>query len=698
MRTHASNKTRLLITTALTVGLAAPAAAQEVEGEGFFTALGRIVFGAGAPKVAIDVPQSVTAIEEEDFDRAQPRTLGDVVSAAPGISTVGSESPFGETFNIRGIGTGTSADEPRIITLIDGVKKYYESYRQGSLFTDPAFFKSVEVLRGPGSSTLYGAGAVGGVISTETKDAADFLVGDDTFAVDQTLEYRSNGDGVKSTTFLAFGPNESFEGLLGFIYSDSDFVEDGAGNDALGTAVETTSYLVKGTFTFGEDMDQSLSASYIRYRGFADDQVLDVIDNFTFGPTADIVDRTVIDETAVLEYTYTPLDNDLIDLSLQLGYSDTINEVEDYRGVAGASFNSDYRYRSYSVRADNTAAFSGAAFENFLTFGAEYYDQDRITLRPTPGNATFQPQGNIKVTSLFAQNELILNEQLTLLTGARIDYQDASPGDGVPTTSSPTDSAVAGTVAVHYQQSERVAFFGSASYTERLPVIDELFTSSDPNGDADVPAAGFLDPERSVNVELGASYKIDDVFQGGDQLSFKGTVFRNTIDDVIVRAGATSVAGDRTYLNDGELRFTGIEIEGGYESETVFGSLALTILEGKNVGSPDDANSNLQNRIPEDSLRLTLGRRIPDWNLELGWTGNVYDTDTRSTFSGELTNPTNVVHDVYASWTPDAGALDGAEIRLGISNLFDKEYRRHLQSSNVRRAGRSINLTLSTTF
>ncbi|MCV6593694.1 MAG: TonB-dependent receptor plug domain-containing protein, partial [Silicimonas sp.] len=165
MRKRVSRKTQLILSTALVALTAAPVRAQEAEPSQFVTILERIVFGAGAPKVAIEVPQSVTVLDEAEFDRAQPATVGDVIAQAPGVSTVGSESRFGESLNIRGIGTGTSADEPRIVTLIDGVKKYYESYRQGSLFTDPEFFKDVEILRGPGSSTLYGSGAIGGVVA-----------------------------------------------------------------------------------------------------------------------------------------------------------------------------------------------------------------------------------------------------------------------------------------------------------------------------------------------------------------------------------------------------------------------------------------------------------------------------------------------------------------------------------------------------
>ena len=101
----------------------------------------------------------------------------------PGVNTSGSDRPFGQTFNIRGIGAPeNSGDGGRIIVNVDGVQKFYEQYRLGSFFSDPELYKRVEVLRGPASSTLYGSGALGGVINFETKDASDFIAE----GVDQT--------------------------------------------------------------------------------------------------------------------------------------------------------------------------------------------------------------------------------------------------------------------------------------------------------------------------------------------------------------------------------------------------------------------------------------------------------------------------------------------------------------------------------
>jgi hemoglobin/transferrin/lactoferrin receptor protein len=65
---------------------------------------------------------------------------------------------------------------------VDGISKFCEPYRRGAFFNDVALYQRVEVLRGPAAGTLYGSGAVGGIVNFATKDAADFLAAGDTSA------------------------------------------------------------------------------------------------------------------------------------------------------------------------------------------------------------------------------------------------------------------------------------------------------------------------------------------------------------------------------------------------------------------------------------------------------------------------------------------------------------------------------------
>ena len=135
----------LVLTTAAALALSAPAMAQEAE-EGVFQMLGRIIFGTGTAKVAIDTPQAVTALEQEDLDRKQADTIGDLLKAVPGVQSAGASTrPMGQAFNIRGIGNSEqTASEERIKVVVDGAPKFFEQYRMGSFFGDIELFKRVD--------------------------------------------------------------------------------------------------------------------------------------------------------------------------------------------------------------------------------------------------------------------------------------------------------------------------------------------------------------------------------------------------------------------------------------------------------------------------------------------------------------------------------------------------------------------------
>ena len=145
--------------------------------------LDRMVISAGTEKVAIDTPQAVSTLDQDDIDQIQATTIGELLEAMPGVNVQGGVGQLGQGFNIRGLGTAIGDSDNRILLTVDGVTKFYEQYRMGALFSEPELYKRVEVLRGPASSTLYGAGALAGVINFTTKDASDFLADGDPLAV-----------------------------------------------------------------------------------------------------------------------------------------------------------------------------------------------------------------------------------------------------------------------------------------------------------------------------------------------------------------------------------------------------------------------------------------------------------------------------------------------------------------------------------
>tara|TARA_R110002126_G_scaffold54214_19_gene146664 strand:+ start:1299 stop:3314 length:2016 start_codon:yes stop_codon:yes gene_type:complete len=666
---------RLAIAAAATIATAVVSSAHAGEA----TQLDRIVISAGKEKVAIETPQSVSVVDQEDLDAAQPTTIGDVLTDLPGVKAIGSERVLGESFNIRGFGSLGSSDENRLIVRVDGATKFHEQYRVGSFFSDPELYKRVEVLRGPASSTLYGAGALAGVIDLTTKDAADFLKGEDKFAFRQKVELHNNQDGLLSSSTIAARPVDGLDLLGNFNYRQADEYEDGNGTPISGSDFEAPSGLLKGTYQFGAAKEHKLRASYQHWTTEENDS------DYSQTGTIDAfgtVDRTVTDQTGVLSYNYTPTSNPLIDLELFTSYSNTEVDQSDSSNAATSTSSlyadTEYAYETWQARAENTASFTGDNYENYLITGVSYAFQTRTADQPTSstnpsGSISFHPGGESAQYGAYVQNELVLWDKLTLIPGMRVDYTELTPADNLSVSEGSENTAFSPKLAAHYQLNQNWGVFGSVSYTERMPVLDEVYDATSGNLN--------LDPEKSFNVEGGVAASFRDIAQPNDAFTAKATVFRNDVKDLIERENTRS-----SYYNVGKAEIVGVEFEASYQSTYFFTRAAYSALRGENTEDNTDLNS-----IPADELVLTVGGRVPEYNVDFGWRGVMAAGQDKVSGSTAAT-PGYTVHNLFASWKPDEGVLQDSEFRFGIENILDKTYREHLSGDNGK--GRTFRVTL----
>ena len=666
------------------------------------TLLERLVIGTGAPKVAIDTPQAVTVVDQQDIDAKQASTVGEILDDTPGITMIGSERVFGESFNIRGIGAAeTSGDEARIILTVDGAKKFYEQYRMGSFFSDPELYKQVEVLRGPASSTLYGSGAMGGVVNFTTKDASDFIQDGQTGAVRLKGSYASNGNGALVSGILAHRIDETFEVLATGNFRRSDVVTLANGDPLPGSALQAWSGLLKGTMHLDED--ETVRLSYQRWNSDADNQefsqtgsvLLPESNPQNFGR----VDRAVTDQTAILSYENRADDNDMLDLKAQLSYSDTAvsqtNATYASQSVTSNFFEADYGYKTLQASVQNTSTFTGDNWENFLTYGVQGSYQDRVAV-PTLGTIiTTHPEGTSTAIGVFAQSEHTIDDRLTVIVGARGDYSYIAPDQSLPVNTPNGQFGFSPKVAALYKFNDNLNVFGSVAHTERMPTLDEMFQYQGTR-----TANLNLTKESSNNFELGFATQGFDVFHDGDAVSFKATAFYNDITDGI-RANPIT-ANAPYFVNIAGMRLYGLELEGAYESEVMFARLAYTLTRGeytkafaattasnaRKLGDPLDT-------LPQDKIVATIGARLPDQYLELG---------TKITLAADpivavATTPATAKPgawasvDLFANWKPQDGPLAGTEAQFSIENIFDADYRENL--SVDRSKGRTFKLTLA---
>ena len=682
--------------TATAFALAAtPTLAQE---EGVFQMLGRIIFGAGAAKVAIDTPQAVTALEQQDIDRLQPNAVGDLFKSVPGVQAAGaSTQPLGQAFNIRGIGNADqTASESRIAVTVDGAPKFFEAYRTGSFFGDTALYKRVEVLRGAASSTLYGAGAIGGAIAFTTKDPSDFLAEGDGQALRFSTAFASNGSGKKAGVIWAQrqGNTEFLAALNG---SDSGEMTDGDGAIIAGSKHGSWSGLVKGVWHLSDAESLTFSASRTD-TSLEDAPVALTGDLAFFGPNPGSAltvfgtnDIHTIDDNLALIWKKNQL-------TVQLSHTETSADKSNFSMAAGCRAGDSQvlcantaSYATTALKVENTFDLALGAWDGSVIVGGQLSTQDRnavSSLGPMPSH----PEGQNTLLGLYAQGEFTLNDKLTITPGIRVDFGQFSPSAASITNGGldVSNAAISPKIAAMYKLSDTFSVFGSVAHTERMPTIDELYQYNTVAGR--VPVRGTstdLKKEQADTVELGFAFQREGVFGADDSLQIKLTGFHNDLKDKIAtRPASQSTPGLSYYDNIAASKIWGVELEAGYDAEHWFGQLAYA-----NISSKDKTTGLTLADTPSENVALTLGAKLPAQNLVVGWRGSWHGAI--ATASASTSADSFDTHDIFATWSPEEGALAGLSVNVTVENLFDATYRNNLSLDNG--AGRNAKISIGKT-
>lgn len=675
--------TRLRNTTALVLASSiATTAAAETPGAGF---LGTLFLTFGKRDIAVGSAVAQTVIDQEEIEDRQAGTIAQLIDSVPGVTLVNGNTPQGSGINIRGFGANnTYGTDQKVAIQIDGASVGSEElYRIGTqLFTDPLLYREASVLRGTIGSFAYGAGIVGGVVKLETKNASDFTAGAPGFAAGQTLEYSSNGEGFSSSTTLAWQPSETAEFLLNYSYRSYDDYRDGDG-DAMGnTAFATPSGLAKARFTFGEMNDHALTFSYSRT--LADDKDVPYDQFATSGGMFGNVDRVTDTTQASVQYDYDPVDNDLIDFAANLSYAD---QKIEYSYVPGSSplegtptfpflvgtVNADQRYETTKLKLSNTARFETGLIGHSLETGVEV--QERLR---KDNEAASAPGGRDNRVAAYLIDEMTIGN-FTVTPALRFEKSKVTPANSTYDTF--RNEAVMGGLALAYDFGNGVSVFGSAAYTEGLPIIDDL-------GSTPAATDAMQTSEKSNTYEIGASFGGDDVFAPGDTLAVRGNYYFTRMWDIT----SYTVAGSTGVWLDA------VEVQ-GFELEASYGlANGLYVDLNAHVGDGDEINPDgSRDRwriLAADTVNLTLGKKWDD-RLDLSWEV-VHGTDRRDSAVDKL--PDATVHNLRATFRPQQGVFEGTEFRVGLENAFDLDHVDHLSSPDRKAPGRTIKFGLSKVF
>ncbi|TXE40522.1 TonB-dependent hemoglobin/transferrin/lactoferrin family receptor [Serratia marcescens] len=637
------------------------------------------VVATGNQRSSFEAPMMVTVIEGNSPESQTAGTAADMLRRVPGITVTGSGRSNGQDLMMRGY------DRRGVLTLVDGIRQGTDTGHINGTFLDPALVKRIEIVRGP-SALLYGSGALGGVVSYETVDAAELLLpGQDSgFRVYGTA---GTGDHSLGMGASAYGKTDDLDGLLSFGTRDVGDLRQGNGFDAPND--ETISnVLAKGTWKI--DDSQSLSGNLRYYNNSAQEPKNPQTPASSSGNL--MTDRSTIQRDAALSYKLKPIGQDWLDAEAKVYYSDV-----KINAHANGSEDEARKQTTKGAKLENrTRLFADTFASHLLTYGTEAYKQEQ-----TPGGATESfPHAKINFASGWLQDEITLRDlPVTLLAGTRYDNYKGS-SDGYADVDADKWSSRG---AVSITPTDWLMLFGSYSQAFRAPTMGEMYNDSKhfsiPMGPTTITNYWVpnpnLKPETNETQEYGFGLRFDDLMLADDSLQFKASYFDTKAKDYITTdvtmelgrgpRGPYCISCTTFSTNVDRAKIWGWDATLSYKTPWFGWDLAYNRTRGKNEATGDWLSS-----INPDTVTSSLDVPLGETGLSAGWVATFAERATRVE-TGTAEQAGYGVNDFYLSYK-GRDRLQGMTTTVVLGNAFDKEY---YSPQGIPQDGRNAKLLVS---
>jgi len=614
----------------------------------------------------------ISVVDRQDIEQGQSRDLEDLFEGLPGVTISGGPRRDALMPTIRGLTDG------RVVVRIDGARQNLQIRHRGQTFLDPNLLQRVEVLRGP-ASTLFGSGAIGGVVDFRTRDPGDLLGADQRFGGRAMVGYQSNADeGIGALTMA--GRAGAF-GVLGSIArSQADNFEDGDGQVEPFSASDTVSGLFKTTWR--PEGPHRLTASYLDY---ADDSPSRVTAD---RPRGDAVRRLTRQRTGALQYAFAPEASALWNLDATLYLTDlSLDGREQESGDRNVS-----ELRTTGLDVFNVSGLEVAGVRHQLTYGLELYRDEQLGRQngePDPGFASSEQN----TVGLFLQDRMRLTEALALTLGARFDRIRQSAERSDTETSRFNEWSPQATLSYRLAQGLRAY----VSYAEafRAPNLRELFVAGEHfPGNTYLPNPD-LRPERARNKEVGLNWLRYRIWTPDDQLRAQLSLFQNDIDDFleqVVRGdGDANLSNTTRFENVEDARLRGVELSLRYDHRLFMLGLTGSLLRGDDEGADEPLEG-----IPADQLRVSAAWKWPAQRLEAGARVDLVARQDRLPPTTDPDAPGPAPGYVDTALFLSAALSPTLRLEVAMDNVFDRRYRR--ATNLVNDPGRNLKVQLGYRF
>ncbi|MCB8836712.1 TonB-dependent hemoglobin/transferrin/lactoferrin family receptor [Aurantimonas sp. VKM B-3413] len=669
--------------------------------------LGTVVIeGAEGEGAATDQPAPraetvlTTRVTRTELENAQIFDADDISRLDPGVDYIGSTG----SFTVRGL------SESRVLTTIDGIRIPWlddgaRGVTGGSATFDFDTLSALDIVKG-GDSSVFGGGALGGVIAVRTLNPEDLLPGDKTFGGLSRATFDSEDE--------SWGVDQALAARLGDTYMLLQ------GGYRMGHERENQGDVGGYGATRSEpdplDYDQSNVLVKLRQH-YGVDQV--------FGITGELYDReNDIDARSLATATYktgSTFANKVekrqrISSSYELGagagaWLDAADLVvywqrqelsDDSRGVRLAPPFGDYS--RLSEIEETTYGLNGSVMKRFdlgglthkvsvggeaFTNRTEQMSSGEDTCPPAPyppmfftcnflhTNQADMPETRGGTFGLFIDDEIAITDRFRLTPGLRFDYYGQNPQETAAYTRNPTvvglpadssDDAISPKLRAEFDITENATIYGQWARGFRAPTASELYLSYGGPGTYLRIGNPDLEAETSDGIEVGLRAKHD---------SFEWSVstfynrYENFLDEETVDPATLGLSpGDYPFgitrnFNREDVEIYGLEASAYWQMTEVWHSSAsLAAYVGRDINTGVHLNS-----VPAAKGIFNFGYDNTVWGGDAYLTVAASRDDVENDISK---TPDYALLDLTVWWKPTR--LEGLKLQAGVYNVFDETY------------------------
>lgn len=585
-------------------------------------------------------PRSVSVVGREQLDRNPPRHAADMLEEAPGVYSAVSQQDPGLSVNIRGI-----QDYGRVNMSVDGMRQNYQQsghqQRNGTLYVDPELLSEVVIEKGA-TSTMGGAGVIGGIANFRTVEAADLLANGKEIGgrirVTSGIGHLGNGTHFIGSSAFAIG-TEVWDMLVavsernlgdykpGNKGSIGELRSGAALNPAYPERIKHSNVAYSGSMMrsrlvkLGLNLpaDQRLQLSYLETDVNYDDANMMSVENQA-ALWEKLGSSRITARNLALDYSYTP-DNPLIDFKAKIYHVDNRNDQSTLTRGSTQGYEITYQTDTYGLQAQNTSTFALSELSVIkANYGLEFfYDKvrpdstqpgDPTSAVTVPASESLTPEGDRALGSLFGRLDYDYDGWLNVNAGLRYDRYRLRGETGISIRTFRIGTTQQIGVPVNYDVDTEEGRFSPtfglsvkpgvdwlqlfASYGKgwRPPAVTETLISGRPHGggaESTLPNP-FLKPERSTTWEIGANVLKENLLFDEDRLGIKVSYFDTRVDDFIFMNmgvqlpgyGTASISNSAYVNNLEQTRFKGLEYQLDYDAGVAYGQFNYTHMIGTN--------------------------------------------------------------------------------------------------------------------